>query len=80
MLGLAADAGHRPGVRELEGVSYHGHRLVVPAGWPVIRLASDPTACVRFDRHAVYLGTPGRPPELPGDRRRTHRGDPRLAG
>jgi hypothetical protein len=30
----------------------------VPAGWPVFRLATDPTACVRFNRHAVYLGTP----------------------
>ena len=37
---------------------YHGYRLVVPAGWPVFHLAGDRTACVRFDRHAVYLGKP----------------------
>ncbi len=37
---------------------YHGYRIAVPAGWPVIRLQSDRTACVRFNRHAVYLGTP----------------------
>ncbi len=40
-------------------VSYHGYSLTVPAGWPVFWLARDPTACVRFDRHAVYLGRPG---------------------
>jgi hypothetical protein len=37
---------------------YHGYRLVVPSAWPVYNLAADPTACVRFDRHAVYLGQP----------------------
>ena len=40
-------------------VRYHGYRLVVPAGWPVFNLAADPSVCVRFNRHAVYLGTPG---------------------
>jgi hypothetical protein len=40
-------------------VRYHGYRLVVPAAWPVFTLAGDPSACVRFDRHAVYLGQPG---------------------
>jgi hypothetical protein len=39
-------------------VRYHGYALRVPASWPVFRLASDPSACVRFDRHAVYLGRP----------------------
>jgi glycoside hydrolase-like protein len=39
-------------------VRYHGYRLVVPAAWPVYDLASDPTVCVRFNRHAVYLGRP----------------------
>jgi Rv2525c-like, glycoside hydrolase-like domain len=41
-------------------VSYRGHSLVVPADWPVIDLTADPAECVRFDRNAVYLGTPGR--------------------
>jgi hypothetical protein len=39
-------------------VRYGRYALRVPAGWPVFRLAYDPSACVRFDRHAVYLGTP----------------------
>ncbi len=37
-------------------ISYHGYQVTVPAGWPVVDLAKDPTACVRFDRPAVYLG------------------------
>ena len=40
-------------------VYYHGYRLTVPASWPVYDLQTDHTACVRFDRHAVYLGRPG---------------------
>ncbi|MGH2888214.1 MAG: glycoside hydrolase domain-containing protein, partial [Solirubrobacteraceae bacterium] len=47
-----AAAGHR-------FVRYHGYRIEVPSGWPVLRLSSDRSACVRFDRHAVYLGVPG---------------------
>jgi Domain of unknown function (DUF1906) len=39
-------------------VRYHGYRLTVPAQWPVYRLAAKGTTCVRFDRHAVYLGQP----------------------
>jgi hypothetical protein len=39
-------------------VRYHGYTLVVPAAWPVYDLATDPTVCVRFNRHAVYLGRP----------------------
>ena len=31
----------------------------MPAGWPVYRLAEHPRMCVRLDRRAVYLGTPG---------------------
>jgi hypothetical protein len=40
-------------------VSYRGHRFTVPSTWKVIDLAKSPTTCVRFDQHAVYLGTPG---------------------
>lgn len=46
-------------------VAYAGRRFQVPADWPVTDLAADPTACVRFDRHAVYLGTPGRDERCP---------------
>lgn len=38
---------------------YHGYKLVVPVSWPVYRLQADHSTCVRFDRHAVYLGQPG---------------------
>ncbi|MER6398023.1 DUF1906 domain-containing protein [Kitasatospora sp. NPDC001603] len=37
----------------------------MPADWPVIDLTADPTACVRFDQHAVYLGTPGTRQDCP---------------
>lgn len=39
-------------------VTYHGLRLPVPAGWPVVDLDAHPDTCARVDRHAVYLGTP----------------------
>ncbi len=42
----------------LQAVSYAGYRFEVPASWPVIDLARQPQTCVRFDLHAVYLGTP----------------------
>lgn len=40
-------------------VNFAGRRFQVPADWQVTDLSADPTACVRFDRHVVYLGTPG---------------------
>ena len=40
-------------------VTYRGFRLRVPSSWPVYDLGRRPTTCVRFDRHAVYLGRPG---------------------
>ncbi|WP_181799648.1 glycoside hydrolase domain-containing protein [Kitasatospora acidiphila] len=46
-------------------MSYHGHSFQVPAVWPVINLQEHPTECVRFDRHAVYLGTPGTTQDCP---------------
>jgi len=42
----------------LKAVRYRDLRMLVPRSWPVYELAADPTACVRFDRHAVYLGQP----------------------
>ena len=39
-------------------VHYHGLSLRVPAGWPVYDLTAHPATCVRFNRHAVYLGSP----------------------
>jgi hypothetical protein len=40
-------------------VAYSGLELTVPAAWPVYRLDRQPATCVRYDIHAVYLGTPG---------------------
>jgi len=40
-------------------ITYKGYRIQVPDSWPVVDLARDPNACVRFDVHAVYLGHPG---------------------
>ena len=39
-------------------VSYRGYSFQVPSSWRVINLAHHPRACVRFNRHAVYMGTP----------------------
>jgi len=42
-----------------QAVDFHGYHTTVPTGWPVVDLARQPTACVRYDRPAVYLGHPG---------------------
>ena len=41
-------------------VTYRGYSFTIPANWPVIRTSASSTTCVRFDRHALYLGEPGR--------------------
>ena len=46
----------RPGFKV---VRFDGYTMRVPASWPVYRLDRDPSRCVRYDRHAVYLGRPG---------------------
>jgi len=43
----------------MKTVVYRGYEFRVPASWPVYRLDQHPTTCVRYDVHAVYLGTPG---------------------
>src|ERR1700704_2656131 len=42
----------------LKLVRYHGYVVKVPRSWRVYDLAKNPHVCVRFDRHAVYLGAP----------------------
>lgn len=42
----------------LKTVRYRGYSVRVPARWPVYRLRPGSATCVRFDRHAVYLGAP----------------------
>ena len=46
-------------------VQYHGYQVQVPGSWPVYNLATDPSQCVLFNTHAVYLGTPGSAQECP---------------
>ncbi|MDE3131490.1 MAG: DUF1906 domain-containing protein, partial [Acidobacteriota bacterium] len=53
---VALAAGH---TGALKTVRYGGAGLRVPSSWPVFRLGRDSTVCVRFNRHAVYLGVPG---------------------
>ncbi len=40
-------------------VTWRGASVTVPADWPVREVEGRP-GCVRFDRHAVYLGDPSR--------------------
>lgn len=55
ILSLTAVAGAAPATKT---VTYRGYRVRVPGSWPVYNLTSHPSTCVRFNRHAVYLGTP----------------------
>jgi hypothetical protein len=48
-------------------VTYLGHTFTVPASWQVVNLAARPTACVRFDRHVIYLGTPSASQQCPAN-------------
>jgi hypothetical protein len=52
----------RPGFKV---VRFAGYTIRVPASWPVYRLDRDPTRCVRYDQHAVYLGQPGANQQCP---------------
>lgn len=51
-----ASASSAPGLKQ---VIYLGYSFEIPISWPVINNADHPRGCVRFDRHAVYLGIPG---------------------
>jgi hypothetical protein len=48
-----------------KAVEYSGLRFQVPGDWPVYDLAKDPTRCVRYDQHAVYLGHAGKNQSCP---------------
>ncbi|HET6571841.1 MAG TPA: DUF1906 domain-containing protein [Solirubrobacterales bacterium] len=56
MLALAAVLPAGAGAKTID---FRGETVTAPDGWPVVRLAERPHACVRLDRRAVYLGTPG---------------------
>jgi hypothetical protein len=51
----------------IKTVTYRGYRLRVPRSWPVYNLAARPVTCVRFNRHAVYLGRPGISEDCPAN-------------
>jgi hypothetical protein len=71
VLPTPAAAGDLPGTRT---VSFRGVTVQVPDSWPVRALAGR-AGCVRFDRHAVYLGDPSRstcPPHLVGRTEAVH--------
>ncbi len=67
VLCLLALAAVLPASASAKTVPFNGERVAVPAGWPVIRLAEHPRACVRLDRKAVYLGRPGTSQRCPAD-------------
>lgn len=46
-------------------VTYKGVSVEVPAAWPVVDLAADPSTCVRLDRNAVYVGQAGAQQDCP---------------
>jgi hypothetical protein len=56
-----------PALAGARTVSYRGYAVKVPAGWPVFKLSVRPHTCVRFDRHAIYLGTPSTTQRCPTD-------------
>src|SRR5215207_1161770 len=61
----AIGAAAASGSADMKQVRYRGYVVDVPASWPVQDLAADPSTCVRFDRHAVYLGSPSRDQRCP---------------
>lgn len=40
-------------------ITYQSVQFRVPASWPVYYLNQNPDQCVRYDKNAVYIGTPG---------------------
>ena len=66
VIGSAAASPAQAATHKMRTISYLGHTFRVPASWPVVNLGSDPTACVRFDRSAVYLGAAPADQHCPG--------------
>jgi Domain of unknown function (DUF1906) len=58
-LAVAVALAVAPALAGARTVYFQGQRLEAPSGWPVYRLGEHPRMCVRMDRRAVYLGTPG---------------------
>jgi hypothetical protein len=63
---VAEPAEHAKAARPAtQTVTFGGYTVSVPASWPVYDLTKNPRQCVRYDVHAVYLGTPGTDPDCP---------------
>ncbi len=56
-----------PGQAQARTLHFAGQKVEAPRGWPVYRLDEHPRMCVRMDRRAVYLGTPGADQRCPAD-------------
>jgi hypothetical protein len=61
----ASDTGGNDGATGTRTITYRGVSFDVPASWPVYDLDANPTTCVRFDVHAVYLGHAGSDMQCP---------------
>ena len=57
LLSLVAVASARQ-AQPVKTIRYSGYVVRVPRSWPVYDLKKEPSVCVRFNRHALYLGTP----------------------
>jgi hypothetical protein len=64
---LACGAVLSPAGAAARVVHFEGQRVEAPRSWPVYRLSRHPGMCVRLDRRAVYLGTPGAQQRCPAD-------------
>ena len=69
IVALVVAAGSAPALAQttnaLQSVTYAGYHFEIPASWPVFDLSSQPRTCVRFDLHAVYLGSPAADQKCP---------------
>jgi glycoside hydrolase-like protein len=61
---VAASAAPKPSHAD-QAVHYLGYSFEVPHGWRVVKLGEHRRTCVRFNRHAVYLGVPPRNQSCP---------------
>jgi len=59
LLAPGISAAHAQMASAMKAVVYRGYTVTIPRSWPVLDLARRPRTCVRFDRHALYLGVPG---------------------
>jgi hypothetical protein len=64
-IALAVGVSTAQGAPAVRIVSFHGYQVAVPDNWKVVDLAADPTACIRFDSPAVYLGKPAEQQNCP---------------